>query len=277
MNKSSGILTPLLVWLVLVAVGGVLISPPFSVSAETFRFNSEKPLFAKVAVNEESLKVLSVVFDESQGTGKGFDVLYADVNFDGKFEAAEKVTANVRKCSLGFHCEFPAVKLDVPYNEKAKGIRNACRVEFNYQRHSITPPPARRTVAGILRTAGQSAPAPSIQEDFGVSVTILLRQDSSEWQYSFRPSPPVGNVKPAESLEKAPVWSFNGAPKLNIDTQPDGRKPGNFGIELKLTAGETQVECRKEGGLAKAQVEIKEPDGKVVHRGDDTLDKFVFG
>ena len=46
-------------------------------------YSSQKPRYAKVVVNEDGSKVLTVVFDESRGTGKGYDRMYVDLNFNG--------------------------------------------------------------------------------------------------------------------------------------------------------------------------------------------------
>jgi hypothetical protein len=64
---------------------------------------------------------------------------------------------------------------------------------------------------------------------------------------------------------------------LKVETRPDGRTKGNLGIGLELSAGDKQLECKKEGQPINAHVEIKKPDGSAVHKGDDDLGKFRFG
>ena len=116
-----------------------------------------------------------------------------------------------------------------------------------------------------------------MREDFSVRALIRLRQDSPTgqadiWQYSFE-----GKIQPSESLDSAPVWKFDAKPELTVSTRPDGRNQGNLGIGLELKGGDGQFECRKGGDVPKAHVEIKKPDGTVVHKGDDDLGKFQFG
>jgi hypothetical protein len=266
--------------------------------AKGVTFSSEKPRYAKVALTENGSKILCVVFDESKGTGKGCDVLYADTNFNGVFEGGEKLTPTIEKCSMGFHCNFPAIKLDVPYNQKAKGIPNPCEVSLNYAWHS-SPLTPRTTILGVTL----SGPAPkTVTENFYGSVTVRLPGESQQqWEYSSNPS----DLNPAESLEKAPLMGLAGTPKLMIATQPDGRNEGNFGValtvvsvrraastgdsvqseakepascvDLGLTEAEIPMQVKVGASAPKAHVEIKTPDGKVVHKGDETLDKFVFG
>ena len=260
-------------------------------------FSSEKPRYARVALTEDGSKILCVVFDESQGTGKGCDVLYADTNFNGVFEEGEKLAPMIGECSSGFHCNYPGMKLDIPYNEKAKGIENPCEVSLNYAWHS-SPTTPTTTILGVTLPG----PAPkTVTENFYGSVTVRVPGESGVWEYSSNPS----DLTPAESLEKAPVMGLAGTPKLMIATQPDGRNDGNFGValtvvsvrrpsteptsgasavkqpascvDLGLTEAETPMQVKMGATSPKAHVEIKTPDGKVVHKGDETLDKFVFG
>lgn len=265
--------------------------------AKGVTFSSEKPRYAKVALTEDGAKILCVVFDESRGMGKGCDTLYADTNFNGVFEGSEKLTPTVEKCSTGFHCNYPVIKLGVPYNEKAKGIANPCEVSFTYAWHS-SPVQPTTTILGVTLPG----PAPkTVTENFYGSVTVRLPGESQQqWEYSSNPS----DLRPAESLEKAPLMGLAGTPKLMIATQPDGRNEGNFGValtvvsvrrvptesagqsaakepascvDLGLTEAEVPMQVKMGASAPKAHVEIKTPDGKVVHKGDETLDKFVFG
>jgi hypothetical protein len=118
---------------------------------------------------------------------------------------------------------------------------------------------------------GDSATA-AMKEEFSARCVIRLRQDSSLWEYSFE-----GKIQTSESLESAPVWSFDAKPQLTVSTRPDGRNQGNLGIGLELKAGDRQFECKRNGAPPKALVEIRKPDGIVVHEGEDDLGKFRFG
>ncbi len=52
------------------------------------RLASEKPQYVLFAIGPSASKVAAVVFDESQGTGKGYDTAYADLNLDGNLADA---------------------------------------------------------------------------------------------------------------------------------------------------------------------------------------------
>jgi hypothetical protein len=252
----------------------------------------DKPLYAKVALNEDGSKVLSVMFDGSKSTGTRYDVLYADVNFNGKFDADErfeKASPPPVKSSglirLGFSSHsFQPVVLNVPYNEKGQGIANPCEIVFRCQRSPIFPGGSFEysgepidltlesgevvTAPGIVRVSGAS----DLREEFSVAVAIRLRDHSGTWEYSFE-----GEINPSETPESASVWRFEGKPGLSVSARPDGKTEGHLGIGLDLNAGDREFECRRGDEPIKAHVEVKKLDGTVVHQGDDDLDKFRFG
>jgi hypothetical protein len=195
---------------------------------------------------------VSVVFDESGGTRTGHDILYADVNFNGRFEEGEKFqAADVKRYGTWLSTStFAPIAFDVPYNEKAGGIPDPCRITLSYRQY----------------------PRAGVAEDLLVIAVLKLREKKALWEYTLS-----GSGKLSKRIEDVELWRVNAAPKIQITTRADERDKGNIGIGLGLKAGETELECRKAGEPIKAHVEIKKPDGTVVHEGDATLDKFVFG
>ena len=245
-------------------------------------YKSEKPRYAKVVLNADGSKVLSVVFDESGGTGKGYDILYADVNFNGKFEESEMLMKLSQPPVVHYSLRtglvpvgwssltFPPISVPVPYNEGGKGIENPCQIVFTYQRYLSTERSILRESTGIVLV---ESPVPDkLKEEFSARCEIRLRQDFSSWEYSFE-----GGIEPSENPEAAPVLSFNGKPAFDLIVKPDGRVKGNAGVGLGLLVAGNRFECKKEGSPPKARVEIRKPDGEVVHQGEATLDKFTFG
>jgi len=264
---------------------------------------SSTPRYAKVTLNEDGSKVLSVMFDESQGTGTGYDVLYADVNFNGRFDNDERFekAPPSRELRTGFvplgwsSNTFQSIIVNVPYNAKGEGIPNPCEITFTCQRYQIFPGGGIIELSGelrdwdpvvietgettgvqVIRSTGEpvrvNLPSAATREEFSARCLIRLRQDSSLWEYSFE-----GKIQTSESLESASVWSFEAKPQLTVSSQPDGRNEGNLGVALELNAGDRQFECKKNGASPKAHVEVKKLDGTVVHEGDDDLGKFRFG
>jgi len=214
-------------------------------------YRSKRPLYGKLALTEDGSRVLSMVLDESGGTRTGHDVLYADVNFNGTFEEAERLPAvEVKRHGTWLStASFSPLNFDVPYNKKAEGIPNPCQVSLGYRQY----------------------PRAGVAEDFSVTMKIKLRQGPTVWDYSV-----TGSVKPSRRLDDAEVWT-QPAPRMKLSTQPDKNKKGHLGIALDVSAGEGEFECRKAGLPVEAHVEIKKRDGEIVHRGDATPDKFRFG
>ena len=203
---------------------------------------SEKPLYAKLALSEDGTKILSLVFDESIGTGKGYDIVYAGVNF-GENRKFSKLTTRLVKRSGRVQCQFSPININAPYNEK--GIPNSSSITLNYLKDNRG-------------------------ERFYVKTMIKLAGDSIQWQYSFN-----GSIRPSGSLEKATVWRVVRAPeKINITTRADGRKKGHLGIGLSLSPA---VECKKGGVPVRAYLVVKNQEGRIVQRDNGTLDRFVFG
>lgn len=226
--------------------------PSATQSAGTTLFKSERLLFAKVALTEDASRVLFVAFDESGGTRTGYDLLCADVNFNGKFEETERFAASATDRKNGWlaSSSFAPIKLDLPFNKKAQGIENPCQVSLGYRQY----------------------PRHGVAEEISVTARFKLRENDTEWEFAFS-----GGVKPAKSLEKASVWSAQSKPTLALFASPDGYRKGNLGLGLNFAAGENKLECWKAGQPVKAQAIIRKPDGEVVHRGEATPDKFSFG
>ena len=223
---------------------------------------SERPRYVKVALNEDGSKTLLAVFDESQGTGKGYDVLYADANLNGTLEDAEKhkVEGYVEHSGEGGASGsfFAPVKLHVPYAKKGEGISARWQITLG---HIV--------FGGGFGGVGLS-PGRSIQ--FRLKADLTLQRGSTAWRYSFD-----GSIEPSDKPETATVWSANRSAALEIAVRPDGQKKGNIGVGLKLAAGGVGLECKRGEEPVEAHVEIRRGDGTVVHRADATLDTFVFG
>ncbi len=233
-------------------------------TADPTKSTSARPLYARIALNETGAKALSVVFEESRGIGKGYDLVYADVNFNGKFEETEKLEARTLEPEGEIiSSSFPSINANVAYNDKAENLgqwqiafgyhtaRSEERTDSSFRESGITPVPMAR---------------------FHVRANLTLTDASAQWRYFMS-----GDIKSAESPETAATWGAHRGLKFQVETRPDGRNKGKLGIGLKLDAGENKLACQKGGLPAKAHVEIKKPDGTVVHTGDEMLDKFVFG
>ena len=220
--------------------------------SEAARYKSKRLLYGKLALTEDNAKILSVVLDESGGTRTGYDVLWADVDFDGTFEESEKfvATAANRQESWLVSSSFLPIPLGVGYSRKAEGVSNPSEITLGYR----------------------SYPRRGVAEEISVVARFRLREDSSVWEHVFS-----GGIIPSKTLAKAPVWEAKKQLSLQVFAQPDGYRKGNLGVGMTLASVGNRLECFKDGERVKAHVEIKTPDGQVVHKGDATLDRFTFG
>jgi hypothetical protein len=238
------------------------------VSCAVSGYRSNEPVCARVALNPEGSMTLRVVFDESQGTGAGYDVLYANLESSGGAGPIQTLTASRRRQPMGIRCDFPPIRLTGRHNNPARKVATSypCEIVFGYEKYASVS----RGVAMPL--AGSQTVSTRKRESFSVSSTISLRGGSDEWRYSFR-----GSLTPSRDMPNAPTWKFLESPTITVTTRPDGRNPGNLGIGLTLAAGPNELECQNGRSPLEASVEVKAADGKVVHRGSGTLDKFTFG
>ena len=216
----------------LVAVFGILALPAVAVHspAEPVKkppYSSEKPLYTRVALNGDGSKVLTVVFDESRGTGKRYDVLYADVDLSGRLDEAKRFEARTSTCPAGVRFHFPPIELNVPYKRGAVGISDPWKVTFSREKHLSPAPRLLRSSSLVTNLVPR--------ENFFLLTSIKLRVGSAERQYSFKRS-----IKPSQSLNDAPVWTFPRSPKIAIIAKPDEERKGNLGIGLDLADAEGQ-------------------------------------
>ena len=273
----------------------VLLSLALSCGAEPAKeplYSSEKPVYLKVALDQAGSKAMLVVFDESKGTGKGYDVLYADTDLTRKFDKNEKVSARSHNCLTVVDQKgtllarftfdeskwtakqrdelYANINADIKVNG-APGVRcDFPAVKVNV-RSSNGPANSPDSCDVIFNYEKHTYPTKTT-ESFWATATIRLQEGSAQWEYSCR-----GTVKPSEKLASALVWNFLHSPKMKITAKADNRRRGNLGIGLELLSGDINVEGKKAGIPLKARIEIKKPNGGVAHKTDGDLSKFGFG
>jgi len=240
----------------------VLLSAPFACPAEGMKepaYRSTKPLYAAVVLDEAGTKVLTLAFDESAGTGKGYDTMYADLNVNGDL-TDEKAIGGNRSSLRGssYTCSFNPFTVDVPYNEKSKGVEKPWELTFNYYQFT------RTKLFGLVR--GETYRQSSFEGQ------VRLKDESWVWQYSFSSS-----VELAKSLAEASPIAFRGKPMLQVETKRDPQKKGNTGIAAHLRMDTNLFRCFKGDQPITGHVEIKDEEQKTVHSEDVSSDRLVFG
>lgn len=241
----------------------VLLGVSLACAAEGMKepaYRSAKPLYAAVVLDEAGTKILTLAFDESAGTGKGYDRLHADVNFNGDL-TDDKAIEGKRLGERGpsFTWSFNPFSVDVSYNEKSKGVKKPW--ELTVAVHEYT----RTRLFGLV--PGQT------QRHVSVNGKMTLKDEVGEWEYVL-----ASGTQPAETLAEATPIRFGGKPVLAVMTQPDRQKEGNTGIAAYLRLDPVYLaECLKAGQPVKAHVLVKDKEGKTVHSEDVSRDRLTFG
>lgn len=250
MRNAMGVLAALMLLASVCSWGeGALKEPTYS---------STKPLYSKLVLNEDASRILTLVFDESGGTGKGYDTLYADVNVNCDLTDDSPIKGNFRRTRYSRECSFPAVTVAVPYNEKGAGAEKPWQFVINYYQFIRPPRLGRRGGAQEL--------------NFLLQAKMALKDTSGEWHYSFD-SVLGSSEKPTGILAGCCL----GKPILTVHVQADGEKKGNVGIAADPMANWSSISWTKGEEPAKAHVEVKDEKGNGVLAEDVELDKMSFG
>lgn len=215
------------------------ISAGFGDTPEAVKFVSKKPAYAKIALTADEQKVLFLAFDESGGTGTGYDTAYADTNFNNVLEAAEQVPATGDVTGLS---GLKPLVFDFGYNAHAEGVEEPIVVTLSRSYVSDT------SVAVALR--------------------VRLREDQQDWEYTFRRTVPLNT-----DLEKTVVQSPRPL-TANVRTQMAG---GGLGIVATLAAGDFSIYCRTPQGSPHIRLLVQNADGKPVSDEAVPLDRLGYG
>ncbi len=231
-------------------------------------YASEKPLYAAIAVNEAASKVLTLVFDESKGTGKGYDTLYADLNFNGDLTDDEAIEGTLIGGEGYFSGSFSSIAVSVPYNDKGQGIEEPCELTVQYFQFS---PQTIRSYneegERILVESGEQT-----QHHFMVSATIRLRDEAAQWECFF-----FSPLSPAEKPEQVLAVALGEQPSLQLSLVPSDAAEGNVGIGATVMAGKGSLSCTEDGQPLMAHLEVTNERGVTIHSLYVDAEKLVPG
>lgn len=213
-------------------------------AADPVKFESAKPLFIKLAVTQDASRALNVAFDEPRGTGTGYTVMYADTNFNQKFEGAEKREVPQQAGSSLSYLRFPPLNLTVPYSNKGIGPETSTAISFL-----------------AIRMPGQSL-------QLAASMQVKLSDDAGLWSYNFNDQ----RLTYATSLDEAPLQKA--APLKPVATIRSGDRTG---IAVKLQAGTFDLQCSSPSGSVLVTLIIKSASGETVHEDTMPLGQLGFG
>ena len=247
---------------ILGSVGGALVLSVVLAAASAQTRNQEplvlestKPLYAKVALSPDKSTILSIVFDESRGTGKGYDVAYMTTAATGLGQDARRVPARTRTYGATLAATFEPATFMVPVNVVAgtSAQRNDAKVEvgfaFTQTQSTASREASRRVIATFERNDGEAA-----------------------WEYAYS-----GALNTGLSEYAAPITAFDAKPLLTLTTKPNEQKSGETGIGITVLAGPYAFDCKRNGNPVNVELTVKDAAGKTVKQDSETVDKFAFG
>jgi len=213
-------------------------------------FRSDRPHFARLLATPAYDTALWLILDESGGTATGYDLVYADFNYDGAIGEGEVARGQAGGSGEMVFGRFPSFGVPEPGNP-GQAAAEKPRVTLGYQSYS-----GKRffTVSALIRMEGESD------------------RPEDTWQYQVSAHLGTG-TGPAT----APLTRLGGDPALRIDARPDAGRRNTIGIGLTVTFGGAFCDPRTAAGSPDAEVTIRDAAGKVVHNAVQRLDRFCFG
>jgi hypothetical protein len=193
---------------------------------------------------------LKLAFDECGGTGKGYDTVYADLNFNGDLADDRALRGDLVQNGNLRECSFPPLDLDVLYSEKARGVERPWRITIRYMQNVSPQWPWRR---------------------FLLEASMRLKDESGEWEYSY---PGTVELPTREKPEGVITVPFGGKPVLVLEVEPDGEKEGNVRVVARFKLGWPDAECKRAGKPLTARVEMKDAQRKIIHSEEVSRDRL---
>jgi hypothetical protein len=207
------------------------------------KFMSAKPLFVKMAMGGEGAPVMALAFDESQGTGKGYDTIYADINADTVFESSEKISAEKGTGPLTFMVALPASLFPAKIADASLEKTGDLRV--------------------TLYSLGNLNPSVML------ALNLRLKRGQETWNYSMTSS--GGTL--SSDFAQAPV--LHAGP---VEVVPTVRPGARCGIAARLQAGDFSFSCSgPSGGSSNITVLVQNQAGQTMHEESVPLGRLGFG
>jgi hypothetical protein len=214
-------------------------------------YSSEKPLYAFVVLDEEATKILKLALDESEGTGKGYDTVYADLNLNGDLADDQPVKGVLSEAKYSVDWKFPVLSLSVPYNERGTGIESSWEFAIAHYKYG----------------SGEQS-----RLSFPVVVTMRLKDRSGVWEYTWSDI-----LYPVAKPGVAVATPLVGRPILILQAKADMKKPGNVGIAANLIFDGPRIYCKRDGTPVAGSVLIADEQGKTILSEEVSSDQLSFG
>lgn len=226
---------------------GEIVTVPLAALPE---LTSEHPQFARLLAAPGYTTATWLIFDESRGTGTGYDVLHVDFNCDGVIEEGETARGTIRSVGGTIFGRFPSFTVPGCDNPEWP-LRNRPRLTLSSRSHHE-------------------------RHDFILTDTILMTSEAGgpddTWQYRLTTRLGTGT-----SPENAPLTRLGGEPVLQIEVRCESARRNSLGIGLQVTVGGALCDVHTAAGSPNAEVIVRNRADEVVHRAVQRLERFSFG
>jgi len=228
-------------------------------NADGLKFITDKPKYARIALDQAGTKILGIAFDEGQGIGSRYDTAYIfNSNVKGPIKKYIKIVSSSNREKGITTCTFNPTVLGVKFNEFSKKVDEPWELTFQ----TVRDKSEYKTEEN-----GKKIKVVEINDEFTLSTVLSLR-DKCEWKYGF-----TRGFETADTLAKAPIMKFN--EKLNVTVSTE-RIKDKVGMNVELMSGKCEFVCENDYGDASIDIEITDAKGKVVKQDKRPLDNLKY-
>ena len=166
-------------------------------------FVSATPRYMTIVLPELAGKGVSVVFDESTGTGKGFDTVYVDTNLDGTMSDDERFVPESKGPTDNSPHSFPVIAL-----KPAEKTPVTYEIVFSNTLLDQT-------------------------ESFNSTITRKMPYKGTTWSIEYS-----SNIAPSANSDKPSTYKPIAVPKVTLKAGQNGRA---VGVAIALKSGVASV------------------------------------
>jgi hypothetical protein len=231
-------------------------------TAEPLVFNSAKPQFARISLTHDESKKLGIAFDQSQGPGTRYDMIYLyNADTQGPITKFIKIKSSSSTSKGTTICSFDPTVLPVLFNDLAKEVEAPWTLQFET---------THQKTEDYIRVDGVKRKDVKISDTFSIVATLCLKSEN-EWKYVF-----TNDIQPADSIASAQLLKFNNKPEITIDTHRLDPKDRKIGMNVNLVCGDNTFVCERNGGDTYINLEFIDEKGKVVKKDKNRVDRFNY-
>lgn len=205
-------------------------------------FRSARPRFASLVVHVGSERLMTMAFDESRGTGSGYDTFYVDRDLDGVIEESERLRTRHDELT-----NSPEASVDIPPLYDMPNAKSRTELNLSCYRPS---------------------------EDHGIIFNIWTYANAgrSRWVYQF-----FASVNLSTAQSRPTILRADGYPRLEVQTQSDPEDRSRIDIALSMAVSGLHLDTIRNDAPIPASVTVRDAHGRVLRRETRRISDFAFG